>query len=464
MSETSPVNSPSFTTSTVAKIAELNAFLEAHPGLRAVEFLIVDPNGILRGKWAPADALKKAFAEGINFPLSIHGLDVWGREVPETGLHIESGDRDGFFRALPGTLLPVPWAERETAQVLLGTWTPDGTPFYGDGRAALERVVARLADQGLHPVVAFEAEFYLVETDPATGDVQPVDTEEGPDRQRMYGVDALHDRAGFIDDVRAFADAQGIPVDTIVKEAAPGQFEVNLKHRSDPLRAADDVILLRRLIQAAARRHGMMASFMAKPFIEPAGNGMHVHVSLLDADGQNIFAPEHDDGDINLRGAVAQLLATMPDALILFVNGWNGFRRIQPGSYAPTRAVWGENNRSVAIRIPASSGANRRIEHRIAGADANPHLMLAAILQAMAEGVAGKMEPPPPIDGNAYDADPRDTALPDDMGEALGLFEASAFAERAIGPELKSILIHLKRAELAAFRGEITPLERSTYL
>lgn len=446
-----------------ASPAEYDAFAAAHPDLQAVEFLIVDPNGILRGKWAPADALKKAFADGINFPVSIHGLDVWGREVPATGLHIESGDRDGFFRAVPGQLLPVPWAARDTAQVLLSTFTADGAPFGGDARNALARLAARAGARGLTPVVAFELEFYLVETDPATGLPVPVDADAGPDRQRMYGVDALHDRAALIEDIRAYAEAQGLPIDTIVKEAAPGQYEVNLKHRADALRAADDVILLRRLIQAAARQHGLTATFMAKPFIEPAGNGMHVHVSLLDQDGNNIFASEAD-GVASLHGAIAALIETMPETVLLFINTWNGFRRIQPGSYAPTRAVWGENNRSVALRIPASNASNRRIEHRIAGADANPYLVLAAILEAMLEGIDKKGTPPPPVDGNAYDADAGAEHLPDDMPIALDLFRDSAFAARALGQELRDLIAHVKDAEIAEFRHEISPLERSTYL
>ncbi len=446
-----------------ARRAEYDAFMAAHPDLRAVEFLIVDPNGILRGKWAPADALKKAYAEGVNFPLSIHGLDVWGREVSATHLHIESGDRDGFFRAVPGGLLPVPWADRPTGQVLLRAFAADGAPFAGDARNALMAVIERLAGRGLTPVVAFELEFYLIETDTATGEPRPVDSGAGPDRQRMYGVDALHDRAALIDDIRRFADAQNLPIDTIVKEAAPGQFEVNLKHRADALAAADDVVMLRRLVQAAARRHGLAASFMAKPFIAPAGNGMHVHASMRDANGANLFAdPAH--GEDALMGAVAELLATMDQSVLVYINTWNGFRRLQPGSYAPTRAVWGENNRSVAVRIPASPPAGRRIEHRIAGADANPYLVLAAILQAMADGIEKRVAPPPPIQGNAYDQAEGAAHLPDEMGLALDLFERSAFVERALGTQLKHMLAAIKRAEIAQFRNEISPLERSTYL
>ncbi|MEO3998155.1 glutamine synthetase family protein [Mesorhizobium sp. CAU 1732] len=441
---------------------EYQAFIELHPDIEAVEFLMVDPNGVMRGKWAPGDALKKAFQEGVNFPMSLHGLDVWGREVVETGLHIETGDKDGYCRATRGSLSIVPWAKRKTAQVLLQTFTPEGEPFMADPRQVLKRKVAEVNEKGFFPVVAFELEFYLL--DPATdwddGMPAPVGATAGPDRLRMYGLDDLAEHASLFDMIRDAADAQSLPIDTIIKEAAPGQFEVNLKHRADPLRAADDVIMLRRIVIGCARAHGLTATFMAKPFLEYAGNGMHVHSSMLDANGRNIFGG--DEGRKTLEFAVAGLLKTMPESLLLFINTWNGFRRITPGSYAPTRAVWAENNRSVALRIPVSDDDNRRLEHRIAGADANPYLVMAALIQGMVEGIEAAEAPPPPVEGNAYDEE--GLFLPDDMDDALQLMSKSAFTDRALGPLLAKVYKDLKRAEILAFWGEITALERTTYL
>ena len=441
---------------------EYRAFIKEHPDIEAVEFLIVDPNGVMRGKWAPGDALKKAFQEGVNFPMSLHGLDVWGREVEATGLHIETGDKDGYCRATRGTLSIVPWAKRKTAQVLLQTFTPEGEPYMADSRQVLKHKVAEANAKGFFPVVAFELEFYLLdpETDWDDGMPAPVGASAGPDRLRMYGLDDLAEHAELFDMIRDAADAMSLPIDTIIKEAAPGQFEVNLKHRADPLKAADDVILLRRIVMGCARAHGLTATFMAKPFLEYAGNGMHVHTSMLNRDGVNIFG--HAEGRPVLESAVAGLLKTMPESLLLFINTWNGFRRITPGSYAPTRAVWAENNRSVALRIPVSNEHNRRIEHRIAGADANPYLVMAAIMQGMIEGIASKAVPPPPIEGSAYDDE--GLFLPDDMDDALQLMEKSRFIDRALGPLLAKVYKDLKRAEIMAFWSEITPLERTTYL
>src|SRR5690606_29579177 len=181
-----------------------------------------------------------------------------------------------------------------------------------------------------------------------------------------------------------------------------------------------------------ARAHGLTATFMAKPFLEYAGNGMHVHASMLDGEGANIFSGAA--GRKTLESAVAGLLKTMPESLLLFINTWNGFRRITPGSYAPTRAVWAENNRSVALRIPMSNDENRRLEHRIAGADANPYLVLAAIIEGMVEGIEKNAVPPPPVEGNAYEDE--GLFLPDDMDDALQLMEKSKFIDRALGPLL----------------------------
>lgn len=416
----------------------------------------------MRGKWAPGDALKKAFQEGVNFPMSLHGIDVWGREVPETGLHIESGDKDGYCRATRGSLSIVSWAKRKTAQVLLQTFTPEGEPFMADPRQVLKKKVAEVNARGFFPVVAFELEFYLLdpEVDWDDGMPAPVGATAGPDRLRMYGLDDLAEHAGLFDMIRDAAAEQNLPIDTIIKEAAPGQFEVNLKHRADPLRAADDVIMLRRIVVGCARAHGLTATFMAKPFLEYAGNGMHVHASVLDDAGRNIFSGE--GGRTRLESAVAGLLKTMPESLLMFINTWNGFRRITPGSYAPTRAVWADNNRSVALRIPVSNEDNRRVEHRIAGADANPYLVMASIIQGMMEGIESNAVPPPPITGNAYDDE--GLYLPDDMDDALQLMEKSRFVERALGPLLAKVYKDLKRAEIIAFWSEITPLERTTYL
>jgi len=440
----------------------LAQFLDQNPDIKSLELMLVDPNGNISGKWAPITTLAKAFGDGVNFPLSLHGCDVWGREVASTNLHIESGDRDGFCRAVPHTLARVPWGARPTAQILLESFHENGQAFAGCSRSVLKKVVDRLEKAGLFPVTAFELEFFLLKAEADWISHQPelVDSSEGPERQRMYSLDALAEQSTFIESVRKAADAQGLPVDTIVKEAAPGQFEVNLNHQKNPLRAADDAVMLRRIIVECARINDLKATFMAKPFIDQPGNGMHVHTSLLNRAGKNVFSGI--EGRKRLESAVAGLLDTMAESSLLFVNSFNGFRRMQPGSYAPTRANWGENNRSVAIRIPASGESARRIEHRISGADANPYLVLSAILQGMLDGIEQSKIPPKAEAGNSYEG--KGCELPSSMGSSLVLLKKSNFATRALGQEMVDILVALKKAELETFAREISPLERTTYL
>lgn len=440
---------------------EAEKFLAENPDIESVDFLIPDINGVMRGKWGPTEALNKACYPGINMPLSIFGLDIWGREVESTGIHIETGDIDGYCRAIPGRINKAPWAPRPSAQVLMSMYTETGEPCEYDPRNVLQRIVDRFTAKGLRPVTAFELEFYLV--DPAVfqrSGRMGKDLGPGPEQQQMYSLSELRGQSDLFAEIRAAAVAQGLPIDTIIKEAAPGQFEVNLKHRDDAMAAADDTVLLRRLITESAHKHGLRATFMAKPFLEWPGNGMHVHASVLDADGNNIFAGEA--GDLLLQHAAAGMLSTLKDTLLLYIPGFNGYRRLQPGSYAPTRIAWGRNNRSVVVRVPASDDKARRLEHRMSGADANPYFVLAGVLGGMLEGLENAKLPPPPVEGNAYKV-----ALPqlsDDMDDAIEDFEQSDFISRLFGPELQKIFAEIKREELKAFDNEITPLERSTYL
>ena len=455
----------------IADSREIEEYLGTHGHPEIVEVLIADINGLFRGKWLPGAALDKLYGGGFAMPLSIFGLDVWGREVIETGLHLETGDKDGVGLPLAGTLRPVPWADRPTAQVLAGIWLDPDQPFFADPRHRLAAILERFRERGLFPVVAFETEFYLLPmpgpdaADPAGRAAEippPVHGERAdPQWQNMYGLSDLSEHQALFEEIRTAAIAQGLPVSTFVSEAAPGQFEVNLAHRDDALAAADDAILLRRAISAVAAHHGYRATFMAKPYAERPGNGMHVHVSLLDEAGNNLFN-RPDEGGTRLLEAIAGLVQTMPAALPLFISGWNGYRRLQPGSYAPTRATWGYNNRSVAIRVPAAEGEARRIEHRIGGADANPYLVLAGILAGMLHGLEHGLRPPQPIDGNAYD----EPCLPlsRDMAEAICGFEHADFIRHAFGTAFRKLYADVKRAEIAAFEAEITPLERTTYL
>ena len=369
----------------------------ADPDIETVDAFIVDHNGIARGKRLSADGATKIFDKGLFLPRSVHAVDIWGHDVTSAGLDLQSGDGDGLCMPVPGTLKRVAWGERPAAQVMLQMLGHDGQPFAVEPRAVLRRVLDRLVAMDLTAVAAVELEFYLVERDRADGTPpKPAacrETGRRPRNPNVYSLDELDFFSTVFHDISAAAAAQGIPTDTLITEHGPAQYEINLWHRPDAVLASDYAVMFKRVVKGVARRHGLEASFMAKPFGRSAGNGMHVHFSLVDAQGRNVF----DDGGLGsrtLRHAIGGLLTTMPQILPMLAPNPNSFRRLRPGSYAPTTPTWGYENRSVSLRIPQAGGPARRIEHRVAGSDANPHLVMAAILAGAHYGIANQIEPP----------------------------------------------------------------------
>jgi glutamine synthetase len=348
---------------------------------------------------------------------------------------------------------------------MLSMYEPDGSPFFGDPRHVLARIIDRLSALGLTPVVATELEFYLVE--PTGGQ----DNGPAPPRQPMTGrrpsdpcvlsLDELEGLEAVFADIEAAARALGIPTDALIVEHGPGQFEINLCHHPDALLAADQAVLFKRAVKGCARVHGLVASFMAKPFAQTAGSGMHVHLSLLDRAGRNVF----DDGDAGsglLRHAIAGLCATMSRFMVIFAPNRNSFRRLRPGAFAPTASTWGYENRTVAVRVPYAGGPSRRLEHRVAGADANPYLVLAAILAGVLHGIEEKLEPAEPVSGCAYDAGERD--LPASLPEALHLFERSDLVLDQLGVEMVRILAATKWQEYRRLEAIVPAAEHDAYL
>ena len=434
------------------------------PALRAqpdtIEVFLTDPNGVLRGKWLPGSSAPK-LTDGVAFPYSLLGCDVWGREVHETGLHIDSGDRDALCLPVEGRTVMVPWADRPTLQAMLTMHHADGSPFMGDPRHVLAAMVGRLAERGLTAQVALELEFYVYERSADTDRPRPAGTlVAGPDRQDMYALRDLDRQRPLMDAIQEACRAQDLPIDAFVSEAAPGQYEVNLVHR-DPLTAADDAVMLKRLVSQVARRQGTAVTFMAKPFADHPGNGLHAHVSLL-KDGRPVFA-DPQTGTTRLHHAVRGCLDTMVEAQLGFIHTFNGFRRMQPGSYAPASLSWGENNRSVAIRLPEAEPPARRLEHRLAGADANPYIVTALVLGAMLRGLDEARDPPPPTELNAY-ADPTLTRLAPFMDDAIERFAASRFVTDTVGEEFSRIYCALKQVEYDSFSAHITTLEHQIFL
>jgi glutamine synthetase len=430
-----------------------------------IDLLLPDMNGLLRGKRVTREALEKVYANGVCLPMSLIATDITGNTVEETGLGYDIGDEDRICRPVPGTLRPIPWQERPMAQLLLTMEDAKGGAFSANPREVLKRVVQRFSERGLTPVVAVELEFYLLDAElthdgrPQTS-VNPATGERNLTTQVYYMQD-LNDYQEFTDAVADACRAQHIPADTAVAEYAPGQFEINLKHRNDAVAACDDAIYLKRAIKAIAENQGMLASFMAKPFVDQAGSGTHVHVSVLDKDGKNIFACTPDAPSDALRHAVSGLQQVSKDCMLMFAPHANSYRRFVLNAFVPLNDCWGFNNRTVAMRIPHSDAANVRIEHRIAGADANPYLVTAAVLAGILHGLETKGDPGPPVVGNAYEQTEHRTLF---WRDTINDFMASDFVGKTFGAEFRHIFGQQKLKEMRSFYTEVTTLEYAWYL
>lgn len=431
------------------------SWLFEHPEVKTIRVAAADLNGVPRGKRVPARFATKVEEEGTRFPFSVLNLDIWGEDIDNSPLVFEAGDPDGVAMPTERGFVPMPWLSSPTALLPLWMYREDGTPFAGDPRHALAAVVERYTALGLTPVVATEMEFYLI--DDSGKDIQvPRSPNSG---KRRPGAEILSLRALdafdiFFSDLYDAAEAMDIPADTAISEAGLGQFEINLMHVDDALRAADDAWLFKTLVRGVARKHGFAASFMAKPYEDYSGNGMHVHFSVLDHNGNNIFADGTAAGTPILQHAIAGCLAALPASALIFAPHGNSYDRLVPDSHAPTSVCWAYENRTAAIRVPGGNPAARRIEHRVAGGDVNPYLMLAAVLGAAITGIEERMAAPAPITGNAYDL--KLPQMPGKWSDAIDAFEHSDIIKRIFTPELIRNLVATKRQELHYF-AELTP-------
>ena len=438
---------------------DLQAYLDGNPNTEIFEVLIPDLCGGLRGKWITRDKIHKVFAGQLKIPLTSLAFDVWGRDGEEWVFG--SGDGDGFCDADIRTLVPVPWMERSTGQVVVSMREVDGNPCTYDSRHIIRSIMNRFERLGLKPVVASEMEFYLFRDErDALG--RPVHTQS--DRLggvlasgQTYGIDTMEDMAELMHAIRDACTVQGLPIDTLIKESAPSQYEINLYHCDDALLAADQAMMLQRAIRGAAKRHGLVATFMAKPFGDLAGNGMHLHCSLVDEKGNNAFDDGTAGGNELLRQAIAGCLSTMEDSMLLFAPNLNSYRRFQRGTHAPLAPSWGYENRTVAVRVPADVPEATRIEHRVAGADANPYLVVGAVLAGMLHGIENALEPPQALEGNAYDQLP--PSLPRYWPDALASFADSTFISKYFGKDFRTVYSILKQQEIDEFDRHVTPLE-----
>ena len=421
-------------------------WLHAHPHIKTIRAAVADLNGQARGKRIPARFAGKLGDGSMRFPYSALNADICGEDIEGSPLVFESGDRDGILKPTDRGFVPMPWLGNPSALLPMWTFREDGSPYSGDPRQTLAMVLDRYHAKGWQPVIATELEFYLI--DDSGDELQPPPSPRSGKR-RPYG-DGLSIRAldafdDFFTELYEACEAMDIPAETATSEFGMGQFEINLTH-GPALRRADDTWLFKLLIKGLARKHGFAASFMAKPYPDYSGTGMHMHFSVIDRHGENIFDDGTQKGSDLMRSAIAGCIDAMADSALIFAPHGSSYDRLVPDAHAPTGICWAYDNRTAALRVPSGPGRARRIEHRVAGGDINPYLFAAAVLGAALTGMEDGLPAPDPITGNAYALDlPRVT---DNWGIAIDQFETSGLLKRIFPREFLRNYTMTKRQEL----------------
>jgi glutamine synthetase len=420
--------------------------------VHTIELVVADASGILRGKRVPASRWKSVAREGMHLANVIY---EWSptcdirEEAPYSRL--TDGVPDVHLVPLVETLRLVPWRPG-TARVLCEAREHGGGPVPVDPRHALVRVLEDAASLGLSIKTALEVEFYLL--DPTTHLPRE-------DSIQCYSIERGARYEDVLEPMRTLIEAFGIPVEACNTEYAPGQFEVNVSY-DDALVAVDGFAQFRNAVKEIADQHGFLATFMAKPFTDQSGSGLHVHQSAW-RDGENVFSDA--DGHLSELGRryAAGLLEHLPAFTLFGSPTPNAFKRRRDYSFCPTRATWGGDNRTVAVRVIEGAPSAVRIEQRDGSADCNPYLIVAAQVAAGLDGIRRELELPPPCetDGYAHAQAPR---LADSVPEAVAALRTSELAKQAFDPVLIETFIGYCETEHEAINAQVSDVERRRYL
>ena len=441
---------------------DLEQWLDRHR-VTEIECLVPDLTGVARGKILPRQ--KYTEDRGMRLPEAVVAMGVTG-EFPSEGPYydvISPTDHDMHLRPDPRTVRIVPWASDPTAQVVHDCYDKAGNIVPFAPRSVLRRVCELFEAEGWNPIVAPELEFYLVarNTDPDMPLKPPIGRSGRAETSRQaYSIDAVNEFDPLFEDVYSYCEQMELNVDTLIHEIGAGQMEINFFH-DHPLGLADEVFFFKRTVREAAMRHNMFATFMAKPIAGEPGSAMHIHQSIVDAQGRNIFSNEDGSASDMFRWYIGGLQKYIPAAMALFAPYVNSYRRLARFTAAPINIQWGTDNRTVGIRSPVASPAARRIENRVIGADANPYVALAATLACGYLGMKNRVEPTPECKGDAYLGDYQ---LPRSLGEALEKLRAERDLATVLGESFITVYTEVKEIEYAEFMKVISPWEREHLL
>lgn len=438
---------------------QLRQWIREHR-VEEIECVIPDLAGIARGKVMPAAKFLRE--PGLRLPMSTFFATINGDYTEEVGPQLYT-DPDLVLTPDYGAIRAVPWANDRSLQIMHDAQTEDGKAFGLAPRQVLQRVVSLYNERGWYPIVAPEIEFYLVK--PNHDPDYPLEPPVGRSGRQSTGnqafsLSAVDEYDEVIELIYDYADAQNLAIDTIIQEAGPAQLEINMIH-GDPVRLADEVFLFKRLIREAALRCGSYATFMAKPYGNQVGSAMHIHMSVTDVDGSNIFSGPDGKATALHDAFVGGQQGHFHAATALVAPYVNSYRRLIPGWSAPINLDWGEDNRTTGLRSPRATPAARRVENRVAGADANPYLALAATLACGYLGLTEEIKPRVRVKGNSYS---RDRDLPTSLLDAIVALDESVELRNVLGDYFVDTFTAVKRTEHDQFMQVISPWERQHLL
>ncbi|MCL7941032.1 glutamine synthetase family protein [Halomonas sp. ATCH28] len=443
----------------------LNDWFQNH-GITEVECLVSDLTGILKGKIMPAG--KYLNGGRPRLPDSIFIQTVTGGYPDDEDIRFwNPAERDMELVPDANAIYLVPWAEDPTAQIIHDCFYLTGEPVELAPRYVLKRVLELYAARGWTPVIAPEVEFYLVKTN--TDSDYPLEPPIGrtgrqESSRQSFSIDAVNEFDPLFEEMYDYCEAMNLDLDTLIHEEGAGQMEVNFQH-GDPLTLADQVVMFKRTLRETALRHGIYATFMAKPMANEPGSSMHIHQSLLDTkDGHNVFADADGQPSKLFHHFIGGLQRYLPSVMPLLAPNVNSYRRLmrtETSGSAPINVEWGMDNRTVGLRVPVSPPEATRVENRLAGADANPYLVMAASLACGYLGLLGRLEPRPPMVGSAWSGGNK---LPDDIGPALDMLHDCQPLADILGERFTHSYLAVKRAEHRAYFQVISSWEREHLL
>jgi len=427
----------------------------AERDVHSVECLVPDFQGVSKGKLV---SVRDFLAGQIRLPEAIFGQDVTGGWCEDEDL-FDVADVDMRLVPEPHTLAEQPWAERG-AQCICDCETLEGVPLAIAPRTLLKNVVEKFHALGLDPVVAQEAEFYLV-----SKNEDPKETIRAPQGKngrrhtaaRSFQTEMLFEFAPFLERMKSYAAAQGVEMTALVQEMGAGQLEVNFRHGA-ALDRADDMFKFKRLVRQAAYDEGYYATFLAKPMTGAPGSAMHLHQSLIHIDGgANAFVAADGSPNQTFHAFIAGMQKYANALMPIFAPSVNSYRRFLDADSCPTNTHWGYDNRTTGFRVPKASPEGTRVENRVPGADTNPYLAIAASLASGYLGIQEKLEPTDPVSESAWDLDPD---LPDSLGVAVAGILASDEVADVLGKRFVGIYADIKRRENEAYQRTVTAWER----